>query len=70
MAGANQHMTYTDKELDNVLDISYLKIKVGHPNRTEAFISKTRNLKLSNALILYDVLVIPEYYVTSISIDK
>ncbi|GKB60717.1 hypothetical protein Tco_0916903 [Tanacetum coccineum] len=42
---ANQHMTYTDKELDNVLDISHLKIKVGHPNGTEAFISKIRNLK-------------------------
>ncbi|GJY77788.1 ribonuclease H-like domain-containing protein [Tanacetum coccineum] len=27
MAGANQHMTYTDKELDNVLDISHLRIK-------------------------------------------
>ncbi|GJV62363.1 putative RNA-directed DNA polymerase [Tanacetum coccineum] len=27
MAGANQHMTYIDKELDNVLDISYLRIK-------------------------------------------
>ncbi|GJS13629.1 ribonuclease H-like domain-containing protein [Tanacetum coccineum] len=24
---ANQHMTYTDKELDNVIDISHLKIK-------------------------------------------
>ncbi|GJZ40053.1 hypothetical protein Tco_0586616 [Tanacetum coccineum] len=61
MAGANQHMTYTDKELDNILDISHLKIKVGHPNGTETFISKIRNLKLSNGLILYDVLVIPEY---------
>ncbi|GJV03027.1 ribonuclease H-like domain-containing protein [Tanacetum coccineum] len=47
---------------DNVLDISHLKIKVGHPNRTEAFISKIGNLKLSNDLTLYDVLVIPEYY--------
>ncbi|GJS23294.1 ribonuclease H-like domain-containing protein [Tanacetum coccineum] len=56
MAGANQHMTYTDKELDNILDISHLKIKVGHPNGTEAFISKIGNLKLSNSLILYDVL--------------
>ncbi|GJT55654.1 hypothetical protein Tco_0990708 [Tanacetum coccineum] len=34
MAGANQHMTYTAKELDNVIDISHLKIKVGHPNGT------------------------------------
>ncbi|GJT67524.1 ribonuclease H-like domain-containing protein [Tanacetum coccineum] len=31
---------------------------VGHPNETEAFISKIRNLRLSNGLVLYDVLVI------------
>ncbi|GKC73639.1 hypothetical protein Tco_1119522 [Tanacetum coccineum] len=70
MAGANQHMTYTDKELDNVLDISHLKIKVGPPNGTEVFISKIGNLKLSNGLILYDVLVIPEYCVTLIFVHK
>ncbi|GKB66178.1 ribonuclease H-like domain-containing protein [Tanacetum coccineum] len=44
MAEANQHMTYTNKELDNVFDISYLKIK--------------------------DVLVIPAYCVTLISVHK
>ncbi|GJU59922.1 ribonuclease H-like domain-containing protein [Tanacetum coccineum] len=48
MAGANQHMTYNDKELDNILDISHLKIKVGHPNETEAFISNNGNLKLGH----------------------
>ncbi|GJR21981.1 ribonuclease H-like domain-containing protein [Tanacetum coccineum] len=65
-----QHMTYTDKELDNVIDISYLKIKVGHPNGTEAYISKIGNLRLSNGLTLYDVMVILEYYVTLISVHK
>nr|GEV92212.1 ribonuclease H-like domain-containing protein [Tanacetum cinerariifolium] len=35
-------MTYTDKELGNILAIFHLKIKVGHPNRTEAFISKIK----------------------------
>ncbi|GJU92929.1 hypothetical protein Tco_1317685 [Tanacetum coccineum] len=58
---ANQHMTYTDKGLNNVVDISHLKIKVGHPDGAEAFISKIGNLKLSNGLILYDVMVILEY---------
>ncbi|GJT73239.1 ribonuclease H-like domain-containing protein [Tanacetum coccineum] len=67
---ANQHMTYTDKELDNVLDISHLKIKVGHPNRTEAYISKIENLRLSNGLTLYNVIVIPKYCVTLISVHK
>ncbi|GJR60066.1 ribonuclease H-like domain-containing protein [Tanacetum coccineum] len=70
MAGANQHMTYTDKELDNILDISHLKIKVDHPNGTEAYISKIGNLILSNGLTLYDVLVIPEYCITLISVHK
>ncbi|GKD63153.1 retrovirus-related pol polyprotein from transposon TNT 1-94, partial [Tanacetum coccineum] len=32
MAGANQRMTYTDKNLVNFIDVSYLKIKVSHPN--------------------------------------
>nr|GEY53085.1 ribonuclease H-like domain-containing protein [Tanacetum cinerariifolium] len=70
MIWANQHMTYTDKELVNVIDISYLKIKVGHPNGTEAYISKIGNLRLSNGLTLHDVMVIPEYYVTLISVHK
>ncbi|GJR82763.1 ribonuclease H-like domain-containing protein [Tanacetum coccineum] len=69
-AFANQHMTYINKELDNVLDISHLRIKVGHPNGTEAYISKIRNLRLSNGLTLYDVMVIPEYCVTLISVHK
>nr|GEW66301.1 ribonuclease H-like domain-containing protein [Tanacetum cinerariifolium] len=69
-SGANQHMTYTNKGLDNVVDISHLKIKVGHPNGTEAFISKIENLKLSNGLTLYDVMVILEYCVTLISVHK
>ncbi|GJS09239.1 ribonuclease H-like domain-containing protein [Tanacetum coccineum] len=67
---ANQHMTHTDKELDNVHDISHFRIKVGHPNGTEAFISKTGNLRLSNGLVLYDVLVIPKYCVTLFSVHK
>ncbi|GJZ43745.1 ribonuclease H-like domain-containing protein [Tanacetum coccineum] len=69
-SGANQHITYTDKDLDNVLDIFHLKIKVGHPNGTEAFILKIGNLRLSNRLTLYDVMVIPEYCVTLISVHK
>nr|GEU99413.1 ribonuclease H-like domain-containing protein [Tanacetum cinerariifolium] len=67
---SNQHVTYTDKDLDNILDISHLKIKVGHPNRTKAFISKIGNLRLSNGLTLYDVMVILEYCVTLIFVHK
>ncbi|GJU85554.1 hypothetical protein Tco_1293100 [Tanacetum coccineum] len=35
-----------NKELDNVIDIYHLRIKVGHPNGTKAYISKIGNLKL------------------------
>ncbi|GJU89574.1 ribonuclease H-like domain-containing protein [Tanacetum coccineum] len=65
---ANQHLTYTDKNLVNVIDISYLRIKVSHPNRIEALITKVGNLMLTKFLTLYDVLVVPEYSITLISV--
>ncbi|GJZ59365.1 ribonuclease H-like domain-containing protein, partial [Tanacetum coccineum] len=38
-SGANQHLTYTDKFLVNVVNISNLGITVSHPNGTEAVIT-------------------------------
>ncbi|PWA97255.1 ribonuclease H-like domain-containing protein [Artemisia annua] len=69
-SGANQHLTYTDKFLVNVLDISKLGIKVSHPNGTEALITKVGNMVLTKNLTLYDVLVVPEYCVSLMSIHK
>ncbi|GKE75498.1 hypothetical protein Tco_1537539 [Tanacetum coccineum] len=69
-SSANQHMAYTDKNLVNVIDVSYLKIKVSHANGTKAFITKIRNMPLTNYLTLYDVLVMPGYYVSLISVHK
>ncbi|GJV86785.1 ribonuclease H-like domain-containing protein [Tanacetum coccineum] len=70
MTGANQHLTYTDKNLVNVVDISYLRIRVSHPNGIEALITKVGNLKLTEFLTFYDVLVVPEYSVTLVSVHK
>ncbi|GJX43320.1 hypothetical protein Tco_0259996 [Tanacetum coccineum] len=70
LVGANQHITYTYKNLTNVIDVSYLKIKVTHPNGTGAFITKIRNMPLTNYLTLYDVMVVPEYCVSLISVHK
>ncbi|GJT32897.1 putative RNA-directed DNA polymerase [Tanacetum coccineum] len=67
---ANQHITFTDKFLVNVIDISHLKIKVSHPNGTEAFITKIGNMPLTNYLTLFDVLVVPEYCVSLRSVHK
>ncbi|GJW94532.1 ribonuclease H-like domain-containing protein [Tanacetum coccineum] len=47
VAGANQHMTYTNKELDNVLDIFFFRIKVVHLMRQE-------DLSLKNVLGIGD----------------
>ncbi|GJX73972.1 ribonuclease H-like domain-containing protein [Tanacetum coccineum] len=69
-SGANQHITFTDKFLVNVIDISHLKIKVSHPNGTEAFITKIENMPLTDYLTLFDVLVVPEYYVSLMSVHK
>ncbi|GJZ86323.1 hypothetical protein Tco_0657933 [Tanacetum coccineum] len=60
-SGANQHLTVSTVEMFNVVDITNLKIILGHPNGTLATISHVRNLKLSNNVVLYDVLVIPGY---------
>ncbi|GKA10032.1 ribonuclease H-like domain-containing protein [Tanacetum coccineum] len=68
--GAIQHITYTDKNLIDVIDISYLKIKVTHPNGTEAFITRVGNMTLIDYLALYDVLVVPEYCVSLMSVHK
>nr|GEW60465.1 ribonuclease H-like domain-containing protein [Tanacetum cinerariifolium] len=70
MTGANQHITYTNKNLIDVIDISYLKIKVTHPNGTEAFITRIGNMPLTDYLTLYNVLFVPEYCVSLISVHK
>nr|GEZ59418.1 ribonuclease H-like domain-containing protein [Tanacetum cinerariifolium] len=61
MAGANQHMTNSIKDIINMVDVYDLKLTIGHPNETLAKITHVRNLKLNNDVMLFDVLVIPEY---------
>nr|GEU36268.1 retrovirus-related Pol polyprotein from transposon TNT 1-94 [Tanacetum cinerariifolium] len=56
---ANQHLTMLIVKMYYVVDISSLKITVGHPNGTLATISQVGNLKLSKNVILYDALVVP-----------
>ncbi|GJS81790.1 ribonuclease H-like domain-containing protein [Tanacetum coccineum] len=69
-SGANQDLTYTNKFLVNVINISKLKIKVSHPNGTEALITKVGNMKLTEHLTLYDVLVVPEYCASLMCVHK
>ncbi|GJZ27612.1 ribonuclease H-like domain-containing protein [Tanacetum coccineum] len=70
VSGANQHLTYTDKDLVDVIDISYLGITVSHPNGTGACITKVGNMVLNKFLTLHDVLVVLEYRVSLMSVHK
>ncbi|GJU46605.1 ribonuclease H-like domain-containing protein [Tanacetum coccineum] len=56
-AKANQHMTVSVKVLVNVVDIPNLGLSFGHPNGTQALITKIGDLKIYNDITLYDVLV-------------
>ncbi|GKD13126.1 hypothetical protein Tco_1197533 [Tanacetum coccineum] len=63
-SGANQHLTRSITGMSNVVDISELKITVGHPNGTLATIKHVGNLKLANNVMLYDVFVVLGYCVS------
>ncbi|GJT23787.1 ribonuclease H-like domain-containing protein [Tanacetum coccineum] len=54
--GANQHMTVSTKNMFNVVDISSLRLTVGHPNGTMANIAAIGSLKLTKHVVLFDVL--------------
>ncbi|GJZ83159.1 ribonuclease H-like domain-containing protein [Tanacetum coccineum] len=69
-SGANQHFTVSTKNIFNVTDISGLNLTVGHPNGTLAKISAIGNLRLTSNVVLFDVLVIPEYNVSLMSMHK
>ncbi|GJU04360.1 ribonuclease H-like domain-containing protein [Tanacetum coccineum] len=69
-SGANQHMIVSAKFLINVVDISNLGLTVGHPNGTQALITKIGDLKINNDITLYNVLVVPEYTFSLLSVHK
>ncbi|GJW57466.1 ribonuclease H-like domain-containing protein, partial [Tanacetum coccineum] len=70
MSGANQHMTVSAKFLINVVANSNLGLIVGHPNGTQTYITKIVDLKLNNNITLYDVLVVPEYTISLLSVHE
>ncbi|XP_071741361.1 uncharacterized protein [Rutidosis leptorrhynchoides] len=67
-SGANHHMTNSDKGFESVCDVSSLNLTVGHPNGTRAKVEMIGNLRISDKLVLYDVLVVPEYCVNLLSV--
>nr|GEX96557.1 ribonuclease H-like domain-containing protein [Tanacetum cinerariifolium] len=69
-AWANQHLTTSTIGMTNVVDISNLNITIGHPNGNVATISHIGYLRLSNNMTLHDVLIVPGYCVSLLSVNK
>ncbi|XP_071704623.1 uncharacterized protein [Rutidosis leptorrhynchoides] len=69
-SGANQHMVSSSQNLSNVVNVSDLNLSVNHPIGTNAKNFQMGNLELSNNIKLYDVLVIPQYCVSLLSVNK
>ncbi|GJX03223.1 ribonuclease H-like domain-containing protein [Tanacetum coccineum] len=67
---ANQHLTNSTKDMFNVSDISSLNLTLGHPNGTLAKVSAIGCLRLTTNVVLFDVLVVPEYNVNLMSVHK
>ncbi|GJT68068.1 ribonuclease H-like domain-containing protein [Tanacetum coccineum] len=63
-------MTISTKNMFNVVDISNLKLTVGHPNGTMAKNFAIGSLRLTNNVVLFDVLVVPEYNISLLSVNK
>nr|GEW25280.1 ribonuclease H-like domain-containing protein [Tanacetum cinerariifolium] len=69
-SGANQHMAVSTLNMFGIIDILDLNLIVGHPNGTVEKIKYVRNLKLSEKIVLFDVLVVLEYCVSLLSVNK
>ncbi|GJZ82563.1 ribonuclease H-like domain-containing protein [Tanacetum coccineum] len=68
--GANQRMTISTVNMFVIIDISDLTLTVGHPNGTLAKIKYVGNLRLSKNVVLFDVLVVPQYCASLLSVNK
>nr|GEU67695.1 retrovirus-related Pol polyprotein from transposon TNT 1-94 [Tanacetum cinerariifolium] len=54
----------------NVIDISRLNLIVANPNGTLAKIQVVGNMRLTHKVVFSNVLVVPEYYVSLLSVHK
>ncbi|GKE96694.1 hypothetical protein Tco_1581549 [Tanacetum coccineum] len=70
VAGASQHITYCATFLHDIIDVTHLNLIVAHSNGTIEQVKQVRNFKLGNNLILKDVLVVPGYNVSLLSVHK
>ncbi|GJT03119.1 ribonuclease H-like domain-containing protein [Tanacetum coccineum] len=69
-SGASQHMTYTILNMFNVVEVSKLNMIVGHPNGTKDVVTHVGSLRLTDKIVIHDVLVVPGYKVSLLSVQK
>nr|GEU84097.1 hypothetical protein [Tanacetum cinerariifolium] len=69
-SGASQYMTFTTTFLFNIIDVSHLDITVAHPYGTKAKVNQIGSCKLNEKLIIHDVLVVPDYHNSLLSVSK
>ncbi|GKE94531.1 hypothetical protein Tco_1579386, partial [Tanacetum coccineum] len=78
---SNSHVSLSSKQLARLMNLlnenvvstanaNMAGLTVGHPNGTQALITKIGDLKINNEATLYDVLVVPEYTVSLLSVHK
>ncbi|GKA57259.1 ribonuclease H-like domain-containing protein [Tanacetum coccineum] len=60
-SGVSQHMNYTIINMFNIIDVSKLNMTVGHPNGTKALVTHVGSLKLTDKIVIHNVLVVPGY---------
>ncbi|GJW30331.1 putative RNA-directed DNA polymerase [Tanacetum coccineum] len=70
VSGSMADMTVSTQTMFNVVDISSLQLSVSHLNGTMAKITTIGSLRLTKHVVLFDVLVIPEYTVNLLSVNK
>ncbi|GJR12265.1 ribonuclease H-like domain-containing protein [Tanacetum coccineum] len=63
-------MTISTLNIFEIIDITNSNLTVGDPNGTLAKIKYVGNLKLSDKIVLFDVLVVPKYCVSLLSMNK
>ncbi|GJY37383.1 hypothetical protein Tco_0422761 [Tanacetum coccineum] len=63
-------LIYSTKYMIDLVDVSDLKLIVGHPNGTLAKMTHVGSLRLNNDVILLNFLVVPEYTVSLLSVHK
>ncbi|GJU90917.1 putative RNA-directed DNA polymerase [Tanacetum coccineum] len=70
ITGASQHMTYTILNMFNVVEVSKQNMIVGHPNGTKVVVTHVGSLRLNDQIVIHDVLVVPGYEVSLLSVHK